>query len=233
MKGIKEQFARVFENPDRVNFRNLLKNLTGEYDELEFKEKEIEYPKLAKHILAMANTNGGIICYGIRETDNKLKPIGMSKIDDITDMKKKLGKYLPYELNYEVYFISYDENVEWKELKNKSFILIIIEFEPEYLPFLPLKESKYFKKTDIFCRKNSSSTKCEYTDLMNILNNRIETNVITTLAQRDLAELHGLYQYTIMFPHILIFKKLYDEKLEIIRKKMKWMQLFKIILKFN
>lgn len=100
----------------------------------------------------MANTNGGIICYGVRETDNGLKPIGITKIDDITDMKKKLGKYLPYELNYEIYIISYDESVEWKELKNKSFILIIIEFEPEYIPFLPLKGSEYFKKTDIFCR---------------------------------------------------------------------------------
>ncbi len=46
----------------------------------------------------MANTNGGIICYGVCETDNKLKPIGMTQIDDITDMKKKLNKYLPYEL---------------------------------------------------------------------------------------------------------------------------------------
>lgn len=135
MKGIKEQFARVFENPDRINFRNLLKNLTGEYDELEFKEKEIEYPKLAKHILAMANTNGGIICYGVCETDNKLKPVGITRIDDITDMKKKLGKYLPYELSYEIYNISYDKSVEWKELINKSFILIIIEFEPEHIPF--------------------------------------------------------------------------------------------------
>jgi len=150
MKGIKEQFARVFENPNRVNFRNLLKNLTGEYDELEFKEKEIEYPKLAKHILAMANTNGGIMCYGVRETDNGLKPIGITKIDDITDMKKKLGKYLPYELNYEIYIISYDESVEWKELKNKSFILIIIEFEPEYITFLPLKGSEHFKKNRYF-----------------------------------------------------------------------------------
>ena len=233
MKGIKEQFARVFENPDRVNFRNLLKNLTGEYDELEFKEKEIEYPKLAKHILAMANTNGGIICYGVCETDNNLKPIGMTQIDDITDMKKKLNKYLPYELNYEIYTISYDDNVEWKELKNKSFILIIIEFEPEYIPFLPLNGSKYFEKTDIFCRKNSSSTKCEYDDLMNILNNRIETNVITTLADRDLAELHALHHYARLFPTIPIYKKLYKEKIGIIRKKMKWMQLFKIILKFN
>ena len=169
----------------------------------------------------MANTNGGIICYGVCETDNNLKPIGMAQIDDITDMKKKLSKYLPYELNYEIYTISYDESVEWKELKNKSFILIIIEFEPEYIPFLPLKGSKYFEKTDIFCRKNSSSRKCEYDDLMNILNNRIETNVITTLADRDLAELHILHHYARVFSIIPIYKKLYQEKIEIIRKKIK------------
>ena len=56
---------------------------------------------------------------------------------------------------------------------------------------------------------------------MNILNNRIETNVITTLADRDLAELHALYHYARLFPTIPIYKKLYKEKIEIIRKKMK------------
>lgn len=76
-------------------------------------------------------------------------------------------------------------------------------------------------KTDIFCRKNSSSTKCEYYDLMNILNNRIETNVITTLAKRDLTELYILQNYARLFPPIPIYKKLYEEKIGIIRKKMK------------
>ena len=77
------------------------------------------------------------------------------------------------------------------------------------------------KKTDIFCRKNSSSTKCEYADLMNILNNRIETNIITTLSDRDFAELYILHHYARLFPAIPIYKKLYGEKIEIIRKKMK------------
>jgi hypothetical protein len=33
-KGYKEEFAKFFENPDRIALRNLLKNNTGEHNDL-------------------------------------------------------------------------------------------------------------------------------------------------------------------------------------------------------
>ena len=65
MKGIKENFAKLFDDPNRVTLKDSLNNLTTEYDDFEFKEIEIKDYILAKHIIGMANTNGGIIILGV------------------------------------------------------------------------------------------------------------------------------------------------------------------------
>lgn len=87
--------------------------MTGEYDDLEFKEQEIDVHILAKHILGIANTAGGIICLGVKESEDGLIPIGLDNSSDSTDLKKKLSKYLPYNLDYEIHPIDYDDNELW------------------------------------------------------------------------------------------------------------------------
>ncbi len=223
LKSIKETFAKVFETPDRVNFRNLMKDLTGEYNDLEFKQQLIEYSKLAKHILAMANTNGGIICFGVSEKDNRLEPTGLDKTVDSTKIKEKLRKYLPHELEYETCPINYDENVEWRKLKNKSFLMIIIEFTPEHIPFLPMKDADYFKRTTILCRAESSSRECTYNDLKDIFSKRVQTNTSTALSSRDLEDLRLLYNYRVFttFGPYQKYQELYDKKVKIILEKIK------------
>lgn len=222
LKNIKESFANVFNNPNRVTFREFLKDIDGEYDDLDFKQELIKCTKLAKHILAMANTSGGIICFGVEESDDgKLCPVGLECNKDNTVIQEKLNNYLPYELKYNIVRINYSDDVEWNKLKNKNFLLIIVEFTPEYIPFLPIKDGDIFTKVDIFCRKNSSSTKCEYNDLNNLLNKRIQTNVHNSLSERDLDDLFILNKYkhfSIVNPD---YKKLYDLKFKIILKKIK------------
>ena len=43
-ESILEKFVKFFENPDRIKFRELIKNNTGEYPQIEFKENWIEIP---------------------------------------------------------------------------------------------------------------------------------------------------------------------------------------------
>lgn len=221
IKGLNEAFANVFENPNRITFKNMLKNISGEYNDLDFKREMIEYSTIAKHILAMANTEGGIICFGVDEVETGgLKPIGLKTLDDNTEILKKVGRYLPPELKYSIHPIIYQDYVEWDELKNKKFLLIIIEFNAENIPFLPIKESNDFLRTDILCRKNSSSTKCEYQDLQELLNKRIETNVSSSLSTRDLEDLRILQIYKLTDP-FNIYNPIFKEKLKIIMKKIK------------
>ena len=195
-KGIKEKFAKLFDDPNRETFKIALNNLTGEYDDLEFKEQEIDVHTLAKHILAFANTSGGVICLGVKESDNGLIPNGIDNSSDSTDLKKKLSKYLPYNLDYEVHPIDYDDNELWEEVRNKSFKIITVEFTPEYIPFMPMKGSADYDRTDIFCRKNSSTNRCEYDDLQNILNKRISASQNILNINRELNELELLMKRT-------------------------------------
>lgn len=44
MNSIKETFAKLFDDPNRVTLKDSLMNLTTEYDDYEFKEIEIETP---------------------------------------------------------------------------------------------------------------------------------------------------------------------------------------------
>lgn len=89
-KGIKEKFAKLFEDPNRETFKIALNNLTGEYDDLEFKEQEIDVHILAKHILGIANTSGGTICLGVKESDDGLIPIGLDNQYGFHRFKEKI-----------------------------------------------------------------------------------------------------------------------------------------------
>lgn len=196
VKGIKEKFARLFDDPNRQTFKIALDNLTGEYDDLEFKEQEIDVHILAKHILGIANTSGGIICLGVKESEDGLIPIGLDNSSDSTDLKKKLSKYLPYNLDYEVHPIDYDDNGLWSDIRNKSFKIITVEYTPENIPFMPMKGSDDYEKTDIFCRKNSSTNRCEYDDLQDILNKRITASQNFLNLNQELKELEILMERT-------------------------------------
>ena len=198
-KGIKEKFARLFDDPNRQTFKMALDNLTGEYDDLEFKEQEIDVHILAKHILGIANTSGGIICLGVKESEDGLIPIGLDNNSDSTDLKKKLSKYLPYNLDYEVHPIDYDDDEFWEDIRNKSFKIITVEYTPENIPFMPMKDSADYKKTDIFCRKNSSTNRCEYDDLQDILNKRITSSQNIINLNQELKELEILIERTSIY----------------------------------
>ena len=227
-KGIKEKFAKLFDDPNRKTFKIALDNLTGEYDDLEFKEQEIDERILAKHILGIANTSGGIICLGVKESEDGLIPIGLDNSSDSTDLKKKLSKYLPYNLDYEVHPIDYDNNELWADIRNKSFKIITVEYTPENIPFMPMKDSEDYKKTDIFCRKNSSTTRCEYDDLQNILNKRITASQNILNLDQELKELEILMErtsihyrlfYSINNPDFLkILSKFKEKKIKRIEK---------------
>ena len=191
LKNNKEQAAELFNSPDRVTFREFLKTNTGEYDDIEFKGDYIEEYKLAKHIIAMANSGGGIITFGIEEDENNiLTPLGI-EIKDKTEIKEKLSNFIPNALDYELHVFQYEDEVEWKKLKNKNFLLITVNYNPKKIPFL----------------KNSSSKIVTYEDIQEILEKRV-ANSENTLYENDLEEdlnqLQILTSY-LVFPKSLLF----------------------------
>lgn len=175
ISNIKDILADLLNAPDKVKFKELLQNNLEEFNELEFKGSYIEYYKLAKHILAMANTGNGIIIFGVEEENNKLYPNGI-ELRDKTDIKNNLGNFLPDNLEYEIYDFNYDDNVEWKKLKNKSFQMVTVIFTPEKIPFLSKTEKENVKPFEIYCRRNNSSDKVRQEDINRIFGARINSS---------------------------------------------------------
>ena len=198
--NIKDIMADLLNAPDRVKFKELLKNDLEEFNELEFKRDYLPYDKLAKHILAMANTDNGLIIFGVEETEDILNPIGIT-LKDKTEIKDNLSNYLPNTLKYEIYDYKYDNDSEWKKIKDKSFQMIVIYFTPEQIPFLSKKDKGELNQLDIYCRRNNSSNKVRQEDLEQILNTRItsSTNRNEYDLKKELNELEIMTSYTTPF----------------------------------
>ena len=76
---IKDRFFDIIcKNPSRDGFVTFVKESCGEQDNIDFKEKWIEKSKLAKIMLAIANSGGGMVVIGIKDNKGKgYEPIGI------------------------------------------------------------------------------------------------------------------------------------------------------------
>ena len=175
-KSIKESFANFFDNPSRDMFRNLILDNTGEHDDLDFKTKPCSEPTISKDILAMANKAGGALIFGVTENklDNSFEPVGLTEVTEKTKFKTKLGSYLPDQLIYEVYDFQYQES-EYPKLGNKFFRIILVEYTPQYIPFLAKKDGEGIRKIDVYIRNNSSTIPAEFSHIQDIINRRLAT----------------------------------------------------------
>jgi predicted HTH transcriptional regulator len=176
-KTFKEEISKLFESPTREGLRDVLRNNLGEFSNLDFKEILPAYPKLARHLLAMANGEGGCIVVGVAEKDDRSIEIkGVTKIEDKSDINKGIKKFLPNNLIDKVNIIdlSYEES-EYPTLKGKAFQIILIETDTKHLPFISMASGDGIQTNKIYVRKGTESEEAGHDDLQKILNLRLET----------------------------------------------------------
>lgn len=197
-KPWKEQLASFLKNPTRRNLRELLQLEAVEDNDLEFKQELLSFDLLAKHMLAMANKNGGAIVFGVEEIKlNQFSPCGLSNSLDITDIEKKLATYIPKKLKPSI-IPTYYKGENHPEFKDKFFLIIIVNYNPRYVPLMALKSGENVRKDIIYIRRNRASEPINYDELQEILNNRIETEYSTTDERQlieHLEELKELYKH--------------------------------------
>ncbi len=139
-KGFTEDIAKFFENPSRESLREVLKNNFGEFPNIDFKENFSSGAKLARHVLAIANSGGGCLVFGVAEKpDKSFEPSGLADLKDKADITRSIEKFLPSSLliNEDIAILdcSYAE-AEYPTLKGKKFQLIVIQSDPKRLPFV-------------------------------------------------------------------------------------------------
>lgn len=190
MKPWKEKLSIFLGETTHQNFQVLLKHGAIEDDDLDFKRDLLPFDEVAKHILAMANKHGGAIVFGVEEINtNVFQPCGLSKSLDITDIEKKIRPYFPRELQPIVHFvpICFNEDELDDNIKGRHFLVVIIDYEPRYVPFVAAKESDKLRKDYIYIRRNRASEPINHDELQEVLNKRIDTQHSTT-TERELRE---------------------------------------------
>ncbi|KIL74381.1 helix-turn-helix domain-containing protein [Bacillus badius] len=163
----KEEIISAYEKDDgfdRVKLKSIIENSYGESNSLDFKEKYIKESKIAKIIIAMANSGGGTVIFGINDEG---KPVGIvqEEIKDITDLQKKIGTLLPNNLDYSSQIIKFEDEDIYGDLKGKTFFIFYIPSQNRYVPFLAKKESEGLKKNEVYIRKNASNEVATNEDL--------------------------------------------------------------------
>lgn len=175
MPQMKDKFYDEFlKVPSKDNFRKFLTQTCGELDEIDYKSEWIDKGSLAKIVLAMANSNGGIIIIGVRENeDGTLTPQGIDKFKDKATVNNEISRFISPSLDYEIFDFSYDTS-EYSAIQGKLFQILLVHSTPERLPFISLNETKGIDKDVIYVRRGTKCEKATEKDIENILSNRIK-----------------------------------------------------------
>lgn len=181
-------FDLIVKNPSRDGFSTFLKESCGELNNIDFKGDWIEKGKLAKMILAMANSGGGLIVFGVSEnkSDDTFTPSGIEKIRDASDIEHEISKIVPRNLDYDVLDFVYD-NAIYGDLKDKKFQVIVVNDTPERLPFFSQNESTGIEKDVVYVRRGTSCVRATDRDFENLIQRRIE-NIFKESSDMSLKE---------------------------------------------
>lgn len=172
----KDKFYDTFlREPTKENFRKFLHENCGEMDEVDFKEQWIEKGHLAKTILAMANSRGGVIIVGIREEENgSIVPRGLDAFKDKAKISNEITKYISSDVDYQILNFEYNAS-EYEAMKDKKFQMLVVHDTPDRLPFFSLNETTGLEKDVIYVRRGTKCVKATAEEIERIIENKIKT----------------------------------------------------------
>ena len=207
---IKDKFYDEFlKEPTKESFRAFLQNSGGELDEVDFKEQWIEKGALAKTILAMANSHGGVIVVGIKENgDGTLEPIGLSAFKEKAVINDEIAKYISPNLHYDILDYSYDSS-EYAAVQNKKFQLLYVHNDPERLPFISQKGTTDLEKDVIYIRRGTKCEKATAQDIEGMIDLKIATiykDASEISLDEHLQQLRKLYEQLPQKVNVLVRK---------------------------
>jgi predicted HTH transcriptional regulator len=144
---------------------------------LDFKEKWLPFPQMARHILGISNAGGGCIIVGVAEMDDKtLEANGIEALLDKAKVVDGIKKFLPNVLLEEVELgdFAYDAS-EYPKLVSKKFQVIFISSDSKRLPYISMAESDGIRNNAIYTRRGTTTVEVNYEELQGIINQRLET----------------------------------------------------------
>ncbi|OEH91318.1 AlbA family DNA-binding domain-containing protein [Bacillus solimangrovi] len=193
-----QKLKSFLTNPTHESLENLLLNNTGETDFLDFKMKWIEITKLAKHMLAIANSGGGCILFGVSQPEDGkvlLEGVPDEEFLDKADIDNKLDNYLPKWLKYRTEDFIYNDRAN-KEVRNKKFQVLIIEYDPKYVPYTSIVSRGELRYGAIYVRQGTKSIEASNEKLVEMILRKVQSggsSAAELSLQEHLMQLRLLY----------------------------------------
>ena len=161
-KQLKDIVYNLLQEPTLDKFRDFLHAQTGEHNSIDFKKQWIEGATLAKEMLALANSKGGIIVFGVAENeDSSICIDGLPGIKDKAVISNEIKNLISSNLKYEIYDFSYTTS-EYEALENKKFQILFVD------------ESGKLKQNMIYIRRGTSCEIANEEELHAIFNRRMQ-----------------------------------------------------------
>lgn len=187
---------KLMQNPNRKDFANLLIDNQGELDNLDFKREWIEFSKIARIMLGMANIGGGLIIFGLDEKkDGSIERCGLKNLMDKADINNKIEKYIPESFKYEVNNFDFrDENVYQKV--NGMYQIIVVKSEARDLPYILSRQIVEDDRGVIYVRRGTRVAHANSVDIARMIEKKINASIKESSLKLDdhLAQLRVLYQ---------------------------------------
>ena len=119
----------------------------GENQNLEFKQRFSSFNKIAKEFIAFANTNGGIVLFGV-EDDGSIYGVESEK-EETELIKETAEKYCEPPINY---------NIDFVPLYDKEVVVVkVVESESKPHRIQDYKSELDLNSAEVFIRVNDKS----------------------------------------------------------------------------
>jgi len=206
-KSIFNDFNQFFECPTKDTLRDLITNCPGETDRWDFKEAWPSYSSLARHVLAIANSGGGVIIIGVKqENDGTFISVGLDKLRDKADVSNGLSKFFPSSLDYDILDFFFKNDSEYKDLIGKFFQVFLINSDQKKIPYQAKVDGEDVHANVIYIRRGTKSTQANSDELERLINTRIESGY----SSRSVLELEEhLEQLKILYSKVPKFEYRY------------------------
>jgi hypothetical protein len=173
--GLREGFAKLFEDPSRDKLHELIKGSGGEFRDLDFKVAWPGKAAVAKQVLALGNIGGGVLIIGVNEEDDgTLTPVGVGSFSDKADITAGLKGIVPSVLVERVTVHDFDYPTgEYGVIQGMKFQVLFVEPDPSDIPFIAMKEAEKITPGVIYVRRDGMIDVATYDEVQRMLNTRI------------------------------------------------------------
>jgi len=191
-----QPFADFFSQPTREKLSAILTQNLGEFDHFDFKAEVFLGSKLARHILAFANSGGGAIVFGIVENDDRsVEPKGLASPKDKSEVSRGVRRFLPDSTQFHMLDFAFTESTA-PTLKGKTFQVLLVPDNTMHLPFVSQSDGDGISEGIVYVRDGTESRPATHAQLQEIINRRLATRHSTSrelTLKQHLDELEILY----------------------------------------